>query len=272
MKKTAISIVMLGVLMLPQLSVANMSQNAYQIQYIKPTALTDIFVKMSKKAKTKLFYIPADFKDIIVDEAKVNYNSIQETMNFLKQNYPIEFAIQNNTITVRKSTKPNKKTISTQNHIAKNAPIATTQDTLSPKKETNLEEIVIVGYGKTKKQNLTGSVVQMKASEMREVAAGNITESIVGKVAGVQIVQGSATPGSSGTIKMRGTSTINAGSAPLIVVDGFPLTEGSTLSSIDPNSIEAMDFLKDAASTAIYGSRGANGVIMIKTKEGKKAK
>ncbi|MCU7560569.1 TonB-dependent receptor [Riemerella anatipestifer] len=272
MKKTAISIVMLGVLMLPQLSVANMSQNAYQIQYIKPTALTDIFVKMSKKAKTKLFYIPADFKDIIVDEAKVNYNSIPETMNFLKQNYPIEFAIQNNTITVRKSTKSNKKTISTQNHITKNAPIATTQDTLSPKKETNLEEIVIVGYGKTKKQNLTGSVVQMKASEMREVAAGNITESIVGKVAGVQIVQGSATPGSSGTIKMRGTSTINAGSAPLIVVDGFPLTEGSTLSSIDPNSIEAMDFLKDAASTAIYGSRGANGVIMIKTKEGKKGK
>lgn len=92
---------------------------------------------------------------------------------------------------------------------------------------------------------------------------------IAGKATGVQVTQSNATPGSSPTIRIRGIGTLTAGVNPLIVVDGFPLSEGSDINSIDPASIESIDILKDAASSAIYGSRGANGVVLIQTKQGK---
>lgn len=131
-----------------------------------------------------------------------------------------------------------------------------------------LNEVLVVGYGTQKKSSVTGSISSVKSEELTSYAGGTMAEAIAGRAAGVQIVQNSASPGAGGQIKMRGTGTLTAGTAPLVVVDGFPLTEGTSLSTIDPNVITSIEFLKDAASTAIYGSRGANGVVMVTTKQG----
>ncbi|WP_159441071.1 SusC/RagA family TonB-linked outer membrane protein [Pedobacter caeni] len=135
-----------------------------------------------------------------------------------------------------------------------------------------LSDVVVVGYGTQKKSSVTGSISSLKAEDLTGYAGGTLAEAVVGKAAGVQIVQNSASPGAGSQIKIRGTGTLTAGTAPLVVVDGFPLTEGSSLSALDPNVIKSIEILKDAASTAIYGSRGANGVIMVETKQGKEGK
>jgi TonB-linked SusC/RagA family outer membrane protein len=128
-----------------------------------------------------------------------------------------------------------------------------------------LEEIVVVGYGTVKKRDLTGSVVSVKGTEIAEVPSASIIESVQGKIAGVDIVKsnGSATSGVS--ITVRGNRSITANNGPLFIVDGV---QYSSIQDINPNDIESMEVLKDASSTAIYGSRGANGVIIITTKKG----
>lgn len=130
-----------------------------------------------------------------------------------------------------------------------------------------LDEVVIVAYGTAKKSALTGSTTVVKADAIANMQVSNVTQSLQGIASGVQVTNESGQPGESGKIRIRGVGSINGSSDPLIVLDGMPF-EGN-MSSINPSDIETMTVLKDAASNALYGSRGANGVILITTKRGR---
>jgi TonB-dependent starch-binding outer membrane protein SusC len=129
-----------------------------------------------------------------------------------------------------------------------------------------LDEVIVVGYGTMKKSDLTGSAAQIKTDALTATVAGNALESLQGKASGVAVFNNNK-PGESPSIRVRGSGSISASNEPLYVVDGFPLMDGN-ISDINPSDIESMEVLKDASSTAIYGSRGANGVVMITTKKG----
>ena len=129
----------------------------------------------------------------------------------------------------------------------------------------NLDEVVVVGYGVQKKSDLTGAVVSVESNEITKSASGQLGEAIQGKLAGVSVTQSSGSPGGNVNIRIRGLGSINDND-PLIVIDGFPTKEG--LNNLNPEDIASIDVLKDASATAIYGARGANGVIMITTKTG----
>ncbi len=132
-----------------------------------------------------------------------------------------------------------------------------------------LEEVVVVGYGSQRKTDLTGSVASVSAENLKERAAISFGEALIGQVAGVQIQQINGAPGGEGlSIRVRGTGSITQTNEPLYVVDGYPM-EGGAFRLLNPSDIESMQVLKDASSTAIYGSRGANGVVIINTKKGK---
>ncbi len=136
-----------------------------------------------------------------------------------------------------------------------------------------IDEVVVVGYGVQRKEAVTGSVASMKGDDMRAVQGSNITQSLQGRIAGVEMSQVSSKPGETMQIRIRGTRSLNASNDPLIVLDGIPFA--GSLSDINPSDIKTLDILKDASATAIYGSRGANGVIIITTNrgtEGQKAK
>lgn len=129
-----------------------------------------------------------------------------------------------------------------------------------------LEATVVIGYGSARKADITGSIASVGGNELREVPAGNITQALVGRIAGVDFQSTSSEPGASSTIRIRGERSLSASNDPLIVLDGIPFM--GNLNEISPNDIKSIDILKDAASTAIYGSRGANGVILIGTYKG----
>ncbi|HVW59307.1 MAG TPA: TonB-dependent receptor plug domain-containing protein, partial [Puia sp.] len=137
--------------------------------------------------------------------------------------------------------------------------------------DTSLGEVVVVGYGTQLKQKVTGSIATIGGSDLRQTQAPNFTDAMVGRLPGVQISTTTGVPGSMAAIRVRGTGSITAGNEPLYVVDGFPLGE-QTLSDFNTADIESVSVLKDASSTAIYGSRGANGVIIVTTKRGRKGK
>ena len=130
-----------------------------------------------------------------------------------------------------------------------------------------LDEVVVVGYGVQKKSDVTGAMARVGSGELNTRPVNNAFEALQGKAAGVDITS-SERPGTVGSIRIRGNRSISASSDPLYVVDGVPLSAGG-IETINPRDIESIDILKDASSTAIYGSRGANGVILITTKRGK---
>lgn len=130
------------------------------------------------------------------------------------------------------------------------------------------DEIVVVGYGTQTRESVTGSVVSLKGDDLNLVQAGTFQESLQGRAAGVNISTTSTRPGAAPQIRIRGVRSLSADNDPLIVLNGIPFSGG--LSDINPNDIESLDILKDASATAIYGSRGANGVLLITTKTGKK--
>ena len=134
-----------------------------------------------------------------------------------------------------------------------------------------LDEVVVVAYGAAKKSSLTGSVEIVKADQLTKVPVNSMDQALQGKAAGVQVVATSGRPGAGANIKIRGTSSINAGTDPLYVIDGIPVS-ASAFSALNSEDIEYMSILKDASATAIYGSRGANGVVLITTKKGKTGK
>jgi len=127
-----------------------------------------------------------------------------------------------------------------------------------------LDEILVVGYGAVKKSDLTGSVAQVKAEEISAYPAAGISQALQGRAAGVQVTSNNGAPGGGFKIRIRGGTSISSSSEPLYVIDGFP---GGTLPP--PEDIASIEILKDASSTAIYGSRGANGVVLVSTKKGK---
>ncbi len=137
-----------------------------------------------------------------------------------------------------------------------------------------LQEVVVVGYGVTRKSDLTGSVSTMKADDFNGGTINSPEQLINGKVSGVQIMSSGGSPSAGSSIRIRGGASLNASNDPLIVVDGVPLENGGItgsgnfMSMINPSDIESMTVLKDASSTAIYGSRASNGVLLITTKKG----
>lgn len=150
---------------------------------------------------------------------------------------------------------------------------------------SNLNEVIVTGYGSSKKKDLTGAIASVKAKDFNKGVVTSPDQLIQGKVAGLQVTNNSGQPGGGATIRIRGASSVRAGNGPLIVVDGVPLEGGSgrpglglnnigdspggnPLTFINPADIASMDVLKDASAAAIYGSRGANGVILITTKRG----
>ena len=163
---------------------------------------------------------------------------------------------------------------------------ATTIDVVLSTSYEELDEVVVIGYGSVKKEDATGSVTSVKADDFNRGATTSPSGLLQGKAAGVMITNSSGDPGANSTIRIRGNSSVRAGNDPLIVVDGVPLAGGNTsadadletlggmssarnpLNFINPNDIANMYILKDASATAIYGSRGANGVIIITTKQG----
>jgi len=157
-----------------------------------------------------------------------------------------------------------------------------------------LEEVVAVGYGTVKKSDLTGSVTSIKRDDLNQGAISSVDQAMQGRIAGVQISQATNEPGGGLSIRVRGASSINASNEPLYVIDGLPIDNSSSMSSsstsgavanvsqnlntrnplnsLNPNDIASIEVLKDASATAIYGSRGANGVVLITTKKGKSGK
>ncbi|MFC4871684.1 SusC/RagA family TonB-linked outer membrane protein [Negadavirga shengliensis] len=131
----------------------------------------------------------------------------------------------------------------------------------------SLDEVVVVGYGTVKKSDLTGSVAQVKAAEINAFPTSNIMQALSGRAAGVQVIQNTGAPGSPISVRIRGTNSIQGGNEPLYVIDGFPFSGNPT--NLNNFDIESIEVLKDASATAIYGSRGANGVVLITTKQGK---
>ena len=130
-----------------------------------------------------------------------------------------------------------------------------------------LDEVVVVGYGVQKKSDVTGALTRVGSKELNAKPVSNAFEALQGKAAGVDITS-SQRPGSVGSIRIRGNRSLNASNTPLYVVDGVPLSAGG-IETLNPRDIESIDILKDASSTAIYGSRGANGVVLVTTKRGK---
>jgi TonB-linked SusC/RagA family outer membrane protein len=131
----------------------------------------------------------------------------------------------------------------------------------------SLSELVVVGYGVVKKSDLTGSVASIKSAELNAYPATNLMQSLAGRATGVQISQNTGAPGSPMSVRIRGTNSVQGGNEPLYVVDGFPYSGNPTL--LNNADVESIEILKDASATAIYGSRGANGVVLITTKKGK---
>ncbi|CAN5608555.1 TonB-dependent receptor [soil metagenome] len=147
-----------------------------------------------------------------------------------------------------------------------------------------LQEVVVVGYGSVRKSDLTGSVSSVSEKEIREVPVASLDHALQGRAPGVQVTQNNSAPGGSVSVRVRGGNSVVSGNEPLYVIDGFPIypndgnfnvggfgqrVGGGALNTINPNDIESIEILKDASATAIYGSRGANGVVLITTKSGK---
>jgi len=128
-----------------------------------------------------------------------------------------------------------------------------------------LDDVVVIGYGTTRKKDLTGAVTQVKTKDLNAFPTGNVLQSLNGRAAGVRVMQNDGTPGAAPSIRIRGTNSILGSNEPLYVIDGFP----GTANSLQSTDIESIEVLKDASATAIYGSRGANGVVIITTKKGK---
>ena len=133
-----------------------------------------------------------------------------------------------------------------------------------------LDEVVVVAYGTATKRSFTGSATEIKGDRIANKNPSELSKALTGEVAGVQVISTSGQPGSNASIRIRGLGSVNSSRAPLYVVDGIPF--GSDLSGIDPSDIESTTVLKDATATALYGSRAANGVILLTTKRGKKGK
>lgn len=138
-------------------------------------------------------------------------------------------------------------------------------DVVLSEESSLIDETVVIGYGKMKKSDLTGSVASINPEKIVVTPANSVESLMQGRIAGVQVINSSQDPGAGSTVRIRGNSSINGSNAPLVVIDGFPYGDAGELKQINPQDIVSMEVLKDASASAIYGSRGANGVILITT-------
>src|SRR5699024_7899459 len=129
-----------------------------------------------------------------------------------------------------------------------------------------LDEVVAIGYGTTTRESLTGSVSSITGEDLKDIPVATVAEALAGRLAGVQVQKTQGSPGAAVEIRVRGGNSITQDNAPLFIVDGIEMD--NALSILSPSEIKSIDVLKDAASTAIYGSRGSNGVVLITTKSG----
>ena len=230
-------------------------------------SITKVFDKLSKTSKMSFLYSTSDFKDVLVEEGVIDYTSLQSALKSIKKNYPVDYQVKNNTVVLRK-TSLKLASLTKEN-------TASVSDTI-PLAEKKLEEVIVIGYGKVKKSDATGSLTTIKMDEENDGTPVSAQEALTGKAAGVNIVSEGGAPGSGATIRIRGGSSLSASNDPLIIIDGIAIDNSSTsgssniLGMINPNDIETYTVLKDASSTAIYGSRASNGVIIITTKKGSK--
>ena len=130
----------------------------------------------------------------------------------------------------------------------------------------DIDEVIVVGYSKVKKESYTGTASAVDQTSVDRKSVSTVTQALSGEVAGVRVINSSGQPGTEATIRIRGFGSVNGNRSPLYVLDGAPYT--GNVSAINPDDIESMTVLKDATATAIYGSRGANGVILNNTKKG----
>ena len=148
------------------------------------------------------------------------------------------------------------------------------QKVINVKLEQNtvmLDEVVAVGYGTMRRRDITGSVASVDASELAKVPVSSVSQALSGRISGVNVTASEGSLDAQVSIRVRGGMSITQGNSPLYIIDGFP-SEESTFNALNASDIESIDVLKDASSTAIYGSRGANGVIVVTTKGGKEGK
>jgi TonB-linked SusC/RagA family outer membrane protein len=157
--------------------------------------------------------------------------------------------------------------LSQERNVGKN----TTISVILSVESKSLNEVVVIGYGEVARRDLTGSVASVKMNELQKAPVRSFEEALAGRLAGVNVTSSDGQPGSAINIVIRGNNSVTQDNSPLYVIDGFPI-EGPENNSLDPNDIESIEVLKDASATAIYGARGANGVILITTKRGKEGK
>lgn len=268
----------------------------------------------------QVFFADADLKGLQVEKDRLKFNDFTEGLSFFRKHYALDFLVQGNVVTVRKTAQKvqqqatlkgrvldtDKKPVAgvsvaflnsshqtrsnadgsfvipvpgegerilLVSHLAYEGvriPVGTEtyREIVLTANNQSLDEVVVIGYGQQARSKVVGAVSKVSADELEKVSSVSFEQQLAGKVAGVVVNQSNGQPGAGGDIVIRGRGTLTAGANPLIVVDGFPLTEGSTLNSINPHDIADINILKDAASAAIYGSRAANGVILVTTKQG----
>ncbi len=251
MKKTVISVILLVAMGLPIIHYGQTStNNTISSKKENKIPITKVFDKLSKASKTAFLYSSSDFKGILVNESEINYASLEASLNFLKRYYPIEYDIKNNTVILRKTIS--KSVVEHDNSAMAN-------DTLALK-EKKIDEVIIIGYGKIKKSDATGSLTTVKLDSETDGSPVSAQDALAGKAAGVNIISPGGAPGAGSTIRIRGGSSLSASNDPLIVIDGIAIDNSSIsgssniLGMINPNDIESYTVLKDASSTAIYGS------------------
>lgn len=264
MKKTVISIVLLAAIGTPvHFYGESIKNNPISKEVDKMVPISRVLDKLSKSTKMPFLYSSTDFQDILVDENGIDYSSLQSSLRFLKSKYPLEYEIKFNTVVLRKTKRAQKEIF------------AAITDTI-PQQEVKIEEVVLIGYGKVKKSDATGSLTTVKLDSENDGNPVSAQEALAGKAAGVSVTSAGGAPGEGATIRIRGGSSLSASNDPLIIIDGIAIDNSSTsgssnlLGMINPNDIDTYTVLKDASSTAIYGSRASNGVIIITTKKGSK--
>ncbi|WON94368.1 SusC/RagA family TonB-linked outer membrane protein [Sphingobacterium sp. UGAL515B_05] len=248
----------------------------------KTTASEAVGKFLSENVKDKI-YSNDDLKDYSVQPTKCKNELVMDCLNKILRDVPVETFIDNNSVIIRP-----KKNKSTSAIIKNSSPILTKADTTTTVYNTKVIDEVILnaGYYKVSKKEQTGSIAKVSAKEIENQPISNVLAAAQGRMAGVSIVQSSGVPGSGFQVQIRGKNSLRSdGNNPLYIVDGvpignevktfgftsaiLPMSSISPLNSINPNDIESIEVLKDADATAIYGSRGANGVILVTTKKGK---
>lgn len=238
---------------------------------------------------TAYSYSTDQLKGYKIQDVKCSNESLMDCANKLLRGIPLEVVILNNTLIFRQKNRKVSVVPDTEDMNSLLATASKGTDTLTIDKETKIEEVVLnAGYYSVKDKERTGSIGKVTAKDIENQPVTNVLSTVQGRMAGVSIVQNSGVPGGGFDIQIRGKNSLRTtGNSPLYIIDGVPMGNEMTspysgvllpgasinpLNSINPNDIESFEILKDADATAIYGSRGANGVVLVTTKKGKSGK